>query len=149
MQRLKTWAPAALWMGMIFLMSAMPGDVSGAQSGTLVSILLGLISFVLGEEAAAGVSLDLIHLLIRKGAHMAEYAALFFLYDRALRIEGAKRPGPYALVLCALYASTDEIHQGFVAGRGPSAADVWIDTLGAGIAWMLLTLFCPKRNKER
>ena len=29
------------------------------------------------------------------------------------------------------YASTDEIHQMFVAGRGPSVRDVLIDSIGA------------------
>lgn len=141
MRRLKAWAPAAVWMGVIFVMSAMPGDVSGEQSGTLMRLLMSVLSFVLGKEAAAGISPDLIHLLIRKGAHMTEYAVLFFLNRRALKIEGARRPGLLALVLCALYAATDEFHQGFVAGRGPSVVDVGIDTLGAGIAWGVQCLF--------
>ena len=149
MKRLKAWAPAAAWMGVIFMMSAMPGDVSGEQSGTLMRLLLGVLSFVLGEEAAAGISPDLIHLLIRKGAHMTEYAVLFFLNRRALKIEGARRPELLALVLCALYAATDEIHQGFVAGRGPSAIDVGIDTLGAGIAWGITHIYSCIKKKER
>ena len=136
MRRLKAWLPAAIWMGVIFMMSAMPGDVSGETSGTLVRLLMGLLSLVLGEETAAGIPIDMIHLLIRKGAHMAEYSVLFLLYNRALRMEGAKHPGLYALMLCAAYASTDEWHQAFVADRGPSAADVCIDALGAGIAWL-------------
>ncbi|MBR2942866.1 MAG: VanZ family protein [Clostridia bacterium] len=134
MQHLKTWLPAILWMSVIFAMSAMPGDVSGEQSGLLVSIVLDVISFFFGKDAAAGISIQLIHLLIRKAAHMTEYAVLFFLYHRALRLENAKHPGLYALLMCALYASTDEFHQGFVAGRGPGVIDVLIDTLGAGIA---------------
>jgi len=145
MGRLKIWLPAMVWMGVIFVMSAMPGDVSGGQSGTLVSIILGIVSFLFGEYAAAGVHADLIHLLIRKAAHMTEYAILFFLYHRALRMENAKRPGLYALLLCALYASTDEFHQGFVADRGPSIIDVCIDTLGAAIAWGIC---CIKRKRN-
>jgi len=141
MKRLRIWLPAIFWMGVIFAMSAMPGDVSGEQSGTLVSIVLGVISFFLGSEAAAGIPVDLIHLLIRKAAHMTEYAVLFFLYQRALRMEGARRPGICALLLCALYAATDEFHQGFIAGRGPSVIDVIIDTLGAGIAWFFESIY--------
>lgn len=141
MQRVRAWLPAIVWMGVIFLMSAMPGDASGETSGTLVSIVMGVLSFLLGEEAAAAVSVDAIHLLIRKGAHMAEYAVLFFLYHRALRMEGARRPGRYALLLCAAYAATDEFHQAFVADRGPSVVDVCIDTLGAGAAWGLTMLY--------
>ena len=35
--------------------------------------------------------------------------------------------------LCAGFAATDEYHQSFVAGRGPSVRDVCIDTFGAMI----------------
>ena len=148
MQRLKAWLPAALWMGVIFAMSALPGDVSGEQSGMLVSIVLSIISFFLGEEAASGVSIDLIHLLIRKAAHMTEYAVLFWLDHRALRMERTRRPGLYALLLCALYAFTDEFHQGFVAGRGPSIVDVGIDTLGAAIAGGVAWIFTQIKRKR-
>lgn len=148
MQRIKAWLPAAVWMVVIFLMSAMPGDASGNASGSLVSLLLGAISLLLGESAAAGISPDMLHLLIRKGAHMAEYAVLFFLDHRALRMEDTKHPGPYALILCALYAVTDEWHQSFVAGRGPSLIDVGIDTLGAGIGWAFVTYLRHKKMKE-
>ncbi len=149
MQKLKAWLPAILWMGVIYGMSAMPGDISGGQSGTLVSIVLGVISFLFGEKAASAVSIDLIHLLIRKAAHMTEYAVLFFLSYRALRKENARHPGPCALLLCALYAATDEFHQGFVAGRGPSVIDVGIDTLGAGIAWgAVQTIAYIKRKRN-
>ena len=140
MKRLCAWAPALVWMGVIFAMSAMPGDVSGEQSGTIARLVMKLASLLFGEEAAAQVSPDVINLIVRKGAHMTEYAVLFLCYHRALRIEGAKRPGMTALMLCAMYAATDEFHQGFVAGRGPSPADVCIDTLGAGIAWGMMQI---------
>ncbi|MBQ8617854.1 MAG: VanZ family protein [Clostridia bacterium] len=149
MWRIKAWLPAALWMGVIFMMSAMPGDASAETSGTLVRLLMGAISFLFGEEAAAAVSIDTIHLLIRKGAHMAEYAVLFLLYHRALRLEGAKRPCLMALMLCAAYASTDELHQAFVAGRGPSVIDVGVDTLGAGMAWVWTAAWIWLKEKRR
>ena len=146
MKRIRAWLPAALWMGVIFMMSAMPGDISGDTSGRLMKLLLWLISLIAGDEAAAGIPLDMLHLLIRKAAHMTEYAVLFLLYHRALRMEQAKRPGLYALALCAAYAATDEFHQGFVEARGPSVADVGIDTLGAGIAWLACDIW--KRIKK-
>ena len=86
----------------------------------------------------ADIPQDIVHLIVRKGAHMAEYAVLFALYRRALRLSGARRPGVLALVLCAAYAATDEMHQGFVAGRGPSAVDVAIDTAGAAAMWAVM-----------
>ncbi|MBR4039010.1 MAG: VanZ family protein [Clostridia bacterium] len=147
MRRLRAWAPAAVWMGVIFAMSAMPGDVSGGQSGMIVQAAMKLASRLFGPQAAARISPDMLHLIVRKGAHMAEYAVLFCCFYRALRFEGAKRPGMIALLMCAGYAASDEIHQGFVAGRGPSSADVCIDTLGAAIAWALTRLY-KKTKKE-
>ena len=140
MKRIKAWAPAVLWMGVIFAMSAMPGDASGEQSGRLVGLIQWAAALLLGQEKAAGISQDMIHLLVRKGAHMAEFAVLFGCYDYALEREGTKRSGLTALMLCAIYAATDEWHQSFIADRGPSVVDVGIDTLGAGIAWGLCWL---------
>jgi len=146
MCRIRAWAPAAIWMGVIFAMSAMPGEVSGEQSGTLMQLLLSVVSFLFGKDAAASIPPDMLHLIIRKGAHMAEYAVLFLLYHRALRMEGARRPGFWALLLCACYAATDEMHQGFVAGRAPSAVDVGVDTLGAGVAWFFIRIIQRIKN---
>ncbi|MBQ4609532.1 MAG: VanZ family protein [Clostridia bacterium] len=132
MKKAAAWFLCAVWMSVIFAMSAMPGDVSGAQSGMIVRLIEGVLLLLPG---GADIPQDIVHLIVRKGAHMAEYAVLFALYRRALRLSGARRPGVLALVLCAAYAATDEMHQGFVAGRGPSAMDVVIDTAGAAAMW--------------
>ena len=152
MKRIKAWAPAAVWMGVIFAMSAVPGETSGQQSGMLLELVLRLLGFLLGAETAAKISPDTLHLLIRKGAHMAEYAVLFGCYRYALGREGAKRPGLYALLLCAVYAATDEWHQSFSEDRGPSVIDVGIDTIGAGIAWgiwRIKEVFLPERRMAK
>lgn len=133
------WAMCFAWMGVIFLMSAMPGDVSSQQSGMVTRVVRFFLSLLMGDAAQA-VDTSLLELLVRKGAHMTEYAILFLLYHRALRLSGAKHPGIAALLLCAAYAGTDEFHQGFVDSRGPSIIDVGIDTLGAGAAWGLLSI---------
>ncbi len=73
--------------------------------------------------------------MIRKSAHLSEYAVLFWLLAR-----GPLRHSPAtALVLCALYAVLDETHQVFVPGRTPSPYDVGIDFSGA-LAGHLLRL---------
>lgn len=133
------WVMCLLWMGMIFAMSAMPGDVSGDQSGRLTQVLMAVMKAVFGSAAAA-ISPQTLELLVRKGAHMAEYAVLFVLYRRALRLSGAKRPGAAALAMCMVYAATDEFHQSFVDDRGPSPVDVMIDTAGAAAAWALTAM---------
>lgn len=135
MKKAAAWALCAVWMGVIFIMSAMPGDVSGAQSGMITRLIASVLVLLPG---GGRILQDTVHLLVRKGAHMAEYAVLFALYRRALRLSGARRPGMTALVMCAAYAATDEMHQGFVAGRGPSLVDVAIDTAGAAAMWAVM-----------
>ncbi len=128
------WALCAAWMGLIFLMSAMPGDVSGEQSGTVTRLLIHSVTLLLGEETAQAMPSQALELLVRKAAHMAEYAVLWLLFERALRLSGARRPRLWALMLSAAYAGTDEFHQRFIPGRGPSPMDVMVDTAGAALA---------------
>ena len=72
--------------------------------------------------------------MLRKCAHMTEYAMLALLLLRAT--------GSYAWAFAAAvaYACTDEFHQTFVRGRHGSPVDVAIDALGALIG---LTLLAP------
>ena len=104
MKKAAAWALCAAWMALIFFMSAMPGDVSGEQSGTIVDLLLGALETV--GVAREAIDPAMLELLLRKGAHMAEYAVLFVLLFRALRLSGARHPGLTALLMSAAYAAT-------------------------------------------
>ena len=52
-----------------------------------------------------------------------------------------------ALGVTAGYAITDELHQGFVAGRYPSPVDVGIDILGALIAIGIVLVIAGRRRR--
>ncbi len=104
---LVVWLPAVVWAAVIFAASAVPSLNSGL--GTWDTVL-------------------------RKGAHMTEYAVLAVLLWRAV---GRELP---ALALASAYAVTDEVHQTFVAGRHGSPIDWGIDTVGALIGLGLLRL---------
>ena len=87
---------------------------------------------------------EAIHHVIRKCAHLTEYAVLAILLWRAVRkpTRGDLRPWSWrealiAVLMVFLYASTDEFHQRFVPSRTPMVSDVFIDTSGA-IAGMIL-----------
>jgi len=67
-----------------------------------------------------------IHVLSRKLAHFIEYGVLYWLLVRGPM---AERRG-WALLICVIYALTDEGHQIFVPGRGPSLFDVGLDASG-------------------
>ena len=94
MKKAAAWALCVLWMMVIFMMSEMSGDVSGAQSGFVTELAERALAFVLGAQTAARIPTDTLELVIRKGAHMGEYAILFWLWARA-RPERREASGGY------------------------------------------------------
>lgn len=85
--------------------------------------------------------------LVRKCAHLSEYAVLAMLVWRArrrhLRITTHSWPWPAAaeaLWFAVLYAATDELHQTFVPSREGCLRDVCIDSSGAVAGLFLLWL---------
>ena len=147
MKKTVAWALCALWMGVIFSMSAQTAAVSDVQSEQVAGLtqwLLSLLSF-----GRFSMSPEFLNVLIRKIAHFGEYAVLSLLYRRALCLSGTKHATLAAIVLSACYAVTDELHQGFVDGRSPQMLDVAIDTLGACAGavfhWMIEAM--TKRRK--
>ena len=112
--RLSTvWLPVVIWAAVIFTLSSIPSLSTGL--GTWDTIL-------------------------RKGAHLTEYAVLGGLLYRALGRE------PLALAVGIAYAATDELHQNFVRGRHASPVDVAIDALGVAVG-MLLWLWLRLRER--
>lgn len=125
------------WMLVVYVMSTDLGSVTHTGQ-FLVPFLRWLNPSITFD------TIEQIHLILRKAGHVTEYAILALLIVRAIRL---LRPGilwwPTSLLafgLSSAYALTDELHQTFVASRGPSLADVAIDAAGAvcGIVWMYL-----------
>ena len=77
----------------------------------------------------SGLSWDYV---LRKCAHVTEYAILAALLMRAL---GRALP---AFLLGVAYAASDELHQHFVRGRHGSPVDVAIDGAGVAIGLVLV-----------
>jgi len=75
-----------------------------------------------------------IHFIIRKTAHVIEYAVLAGLWWRALG------GGWAALGLALLTASLDELRQSFTPGRTGSLYDVCLDCAAAGAALLLMAV---------
>lgn len=87
--------------------------------------------------------------LIKKTAHVIEYAILTILLYRALKKSeiNVKKAGTYSIIFTIFYGLTDELHQSLTPGRTPRLRDVGIDTLGSLFSicfiWYLLPK-CPK-----
>ena len=136
-----SWLAMILWMVVIFLFSAQTDRQSGNLSGGIVRWFVALIyrgfdNFSMERQTAI---LESWHLLIRKGAHFSEYAVLAMLIANALRSCGKLR-WFLPVVISALYAVTDEIHQYFVPGRACRLLDMGIDTCGAMFGTVLFLL---------
>ena len=97
-------------------------------------------------------ALDLLHELIRKGAHVFEYSVLSALLFSALRTPAERwnaRWAASALFLAALFAASDEFHQTFVPSRGPSVWDVLLDIFAAAAAQLILWRWLRRASPAR
>lgn len=136
---------AVVWMCVIFSFSAQTQEESGTVS-------LGF-SYRMVDTAGRLFGLDLdydkiraiagaIEHIVRKGAHMTEYAILAFLFYVWLcrwNISRRRRLA-VAAVMAILYACSDELHQIFVAGRAGQISDVLVDSAGALLALLLILM---------
>lgn len=88
--------------------------------------------------------------LIKKSAHIFEYAIFSVLLYRALKESGVakKEAAIYALILAVLYGASDEFHQSFTPGREPTVRDVVFDTIGASIGVYFIWKLLPKVPKK-
>lgn len=116
------WVAAGVWCALIFTLSGIP-------------------NLKVTEEAAWD-------LILRKIAHMTEYAILVLLvyqanrdtwYKGGLDPEAPAWPAGQALAFACLYAISDEFHQAVVPTRHGSPVDVAIDWVGAYLIWWWLT----------
>lgn len=114
------WLPVLVWAGIIFALSATP-NLRVAQAADL--------DFVL-----------------RKAGHMAAFGILAVLLWRALTFYAVRRAIVWSLMLTVAYAATDEFHQSFTSGRHPSPVDVGIDSVGALLFLLALTLWLRGRR---
>ena len=146
------WLAVALWMAVIFLFSAQTGDSSGDTSGQIVRWFIGLFFPDFGELPATEQIriLDIVHMLIRKGAHFTEYAVLAMLTANALRRKDLSALPRWCVpvAFCALYAVTDEIHQYFVPDRACRFLDVCIDTAGGAFGTAVFLLLCKYARRK-
>jgi VanZ family protein len=101
------------------------------------------VIFTFSSIPSLGTGLGAWDTVLRKGAHMTEYAILGLLLLRAI---GRELP---ALAVGIGYAITDELHQSFVRGRHASPIDVLIDTVGLAIGiFVVKGLFRPRAASD-
>jgi VanZ family protein len=128
---LRYWLPVIIWTAVITLFST--DEFSARNTG---SVIEQIVAFMIGHPLPPA-KFELLHFVVRKLAHIAEYAILGALAFRAMRGDERGwnvRWAVAAVLLAAAVASGDELHQRFVPSRTASPIDVMIDTAGAILA---------------
>ena len=138
------------WMLFIFYMSAQVADDSQAMSNEVIYLISSI--FHLGLEDSMSIW-SAISFIIRKMAHMGEYAILAILFYLYGCEAGWKDVWLYAFIGATIYACTDEFHQLYVIGRSGEIRDVLVDTIGAMIGlgifyWIKKGVIYLKHRKE-
>ena len=123
--------------------SLLPGTLSGALSGWIRDLIALLIPMEEGRPDAG-------HGLLRKLAHFTEFCTLGMCLRWLFGIlrSGRVRELIYPLAAAAAVACTDELIQCFVPDRGPGLKDVGIDTLGAALGIVIISLIYYNKNKK-
>lgn len=149
MIRLLLWAAVLGMMTVIFVFSAQPGPESDKLTEAAAMPIAELIAAVRDGDDEAFV-LHVYHIagtILRKAAHVAEYALLGLLLRLLFRSSG--KAGAALPFLCGVaYAVTDEIHQVFVPGRLGTFTDVLIDALGVAVGVTILSMIDKLRRNH-
>ena len=113
LRRWLAWTPAAVWAGVIFLLSSQP--VLPSPPGISDKLAHAVTYGILGAGCLLGIV-------------AADWRRI------------ARRTSVLAVIVAVLYGVSDEFHQAFVPGRTPDVLDVLADAVGAAVAVGVLWL---------
>ena len=137
-QRALRYGPVLFWIGLIWLASTQ-GFSAGNTSRIIRPLLLWLFPDIAEPQIAT------VHLVTRKAAHFIEYAILAFLSRRAFVTSSRnflrKHWFALSLLLVALVAAIDELHQSLVPSRTGSIYDSAIDLAGGFVMLLVCRLY--------
>jgi VanZ family protein len=141
----RIWLLVAVWSGIILWV----GGDAGAASATS-RFILPFLRWLFPDATA--VELYRLHVLIRKGAHVAEYGVLALFTLSALRASTRAttlRLAGLALVWVLAIAACDEARQSLFAMRTGSPWDVVLDIFGGVLALTLAVAYTRVMHSRR
>lgn len=129
----------------IFGFSNQNSETSAGLSQKVTNFVVEIIPTIKNmPEAEKEKAVDRIESIVRKIAHYSIYTLVGILLMSLMITYKLKELDRIAvsLIIGVIYASTDEIHQAFVPGRGPLVTDVILDSIGVltGIFIAMLVL---------
>lgn len=124
-----------IWMTIIFIMSSFNSIESSNQSNFIVDVIANIFHIT---------NINILSIIIRKLAHYTEYLILGIL---VMNLNNKKSKSIYlSIIICLLYAISDEFHQSFVPGRSCQLYDVAIDFFGSLTGIFIYKLINKKIN---
>lgn len=158
-----SWILVILWMSIIFYLSSMNTVESNTKSKDTINTVIdttitttnniGLTDKNIPEEKEQQL-IDILNKPLRKCAHASVYFILSILLLNALLTSHYKFKKKYSLtiiltiLLCFLYAITDEYHQTFIPGRTGQLSDILIDTIGSTLSLILISIIYHKKSNH-
>ncbi len=124
-----------IWMIFIFVMSSFDAVESSNQSNFIVDFIVNIFNIN---------NVEIVSLIIRKLAHFTEYLILGILVSNMLRCFDKKIY--LGIIICVLYAISDEVHQVFVPGRSCQVYDMLIDSFGSLSGILLVNMFIKRKK---
>jgi VanZ family protein len=144
MRFLRYWGPVLVVAGLISYAST-----SRFGSEHTSRIIIPILRWLLPH--ARHRTLETIHHLIRKGAHVFEYFVFTLLVLRAFRAgrRGWNWTFAYWTILVVVgFSLLDEFHQIFVPGRGASVLDSLLDTSAGALALLVVWTIARWRRED-
>lgn len=156
-KKIIAWILVALWMFVIFLFSNMTAKESNEKSTKTIHRVIeetiqetnkiGITNKHISEEKKTEIMYQL-NGPLRKCMHVSVYLILALLLLNGLgqsNIIGIKKY-VFCIIICFLYAITDEYHQTFIDGRTGEYLDVLIDSFGCMIGCIVFKLIKYKKT---
>ena len=143
--RLWRYGPVVAWA--CFVLFASSASFSASNTSRIIRPLLVWLFPNITEAALAEA-----HFLVRKAAHLTEYAILAILAARAFRSSSRQilreRWWLASFALVASVALVDEWHQSFLPSRTGSIYDSLLDMTGGALALACAALWLKRRRKK-
>ncbi len=142
--RIFRYAPLILWIGIILFASS--GQASMSKTSRFIGPFLDFLFPSVSEETKY-----LLHHYIRKLAHLWIYFVLALWAYRVFANSSVRILSKHwflsSIVLVALIAAIDEVHQSFDASRAGSAWDVLLDVCGGAAFLLIAHLYRKWQNR--
>ena len=133
MKKFIYWIPVIIIMLLIFYLSKDASTASDYKSNGIVDYIVNLFNL-------KNIDSFYLNILIRKIAHFSIYFLLgFFVINALYKTADISFYSifVYSLLICILYACSDELHQFLVPGRSCEIKDIIIDSSGSSITILI------------